>query len=30
LKEYKSGEGKLYEKICRPVEKFPKGIMVAA
>jgi len=27
--EYKSGEGKLYEKICKPIEKFPKGIMVA-
>lgn len=27
--EYKSGEGKLYEKICKPIEKFPKDIMVA-
>lgn len=27
--EYKRGEGKLYEKICKPIEKFPKGIMVA-
>ena len=29
LQEYKSGEGKLYEKICKPVQKFPQGIMVA-
>ena len=29
FKEYKSGEGKLFEKICKPVPKFPQGVMVA-
>jgi len=29
FKEYQSGEGKLYEKICKPVQKFPQGVMVA-
>lgn len=27
--EYKSGKGKLYEKISNPVQKFSQGIMVA-
>ena len=30
FQEYKKGEGSLYEKICKPIQKFPKGIMVAA
>ena len=29
-KEYKSGKGKLYEKISRPIPKYSQGIMVAA
>lgn len=29
-KEYQSGQGELFEKIARPIKKFPQGIMVAA
>jgi len=30
LNEYKSGKGEIFEKIARPMPKFPKGIMVSA
>lgn len=29
-KEYQSGQGELFEKIAKPIPKFPQGIMVAA